>query len=144
MITMASIHEENAALIREFLTTVVAGGDTDGLGIFLSGDPAIRHPVLDDRVDNDSIEGTYWSALAAANLNITIDDIVATDGKVAVRGTVTGIQRESLFGEVPTEGSFDIAIVWFCRVENGQILDTWSLPSEHWLVRQLDAPLGGT
>lgn len=140
---MASIHEENAALIREFLTTVVAGGDTDGLGIFLRGDSDIRHPVLDDRVDNDSME-RYWSALAAANLTITIDDIVATDEKVAVRGTVTGIQRESLFDEVPTEGSFDIAIVWFCRIENGQILETWSIPSEPWLVRQLDAPIGGT
>lgn len=141
---MASTQEENAALIREFLTTVVAGGNTDALGIFLSGDSVDRQAVLDNRLDSEPVGTTYWSALAGADLNVTIDDIVAADEKVAVRGTVTGIHRESLVGGVPTGRSFEIAIVWFCRIENGQILEAWSLPSGSWLVGQLDALLEGT
>jgi predicted ester cyclase len=138
---MASTPEENAALIREFLTSVIAGGDTDALGIFLSEESADRHPGIDHMVDSESIGATYWNTLAAADLELSIDDIVATDEQAAVRGTVTGVHRESVLGEVPTESSFDIAIVWFCRIQNGRILDTWSLPSGSWLIRQLDAPL---
>lgn len=141
---MPSTQEENAALIREFLTTVVRGGDTDALGIFLSGDALDSQPVLDNRVDSERVGPTYWSALAAADLDITIDDIVAADEKVAVRGTITGIHRESLLDGIPTGGSVEFAIVWFCRIDNGQILETWSLPRGPWLVRQLDASLGRT
>lgn len=141
---MESTPRENIALVREFLTTVVADSDTDALGIFLSGDAVDRQPVLDNRVDSGQVGATYWSALAAADLDITIDDIVATDEKVAVRGSVTGIHRGSPLAVVSTRRSIEIDIVWFCRIENGQIQETWSLPGESWLVGQLDAPLGGT
>lgn len=141
---MDSTPRENIALVREFLTTVVAEGDTNALSIFLSEDEVDHRPASYAGVDSELVGASYWSALAAADLDITIDDIVATDQKVAVRGSVIGIPSGSLLAGEPTERSFEIATVWFCRVENGQIQETWSLPSESWLLGQLNTSVRGT
>lgn len=44
---MASTREEGTALIREFLTTTVANGDTNGLSTSLSEGSVDRYPVLE-------------------------------------------------------------------------------------------------
>lgn len=141
---MDSTRRENIALVREFLTMVVAEGDTNALRIFLSGDEVDHRPAFEAVVDSELVGASYWSTLAAADLDITIDDIVATHQKVAVRGSVIGIPTGSLLAGEPTERSSEISTVWFCRVENGQIQETWSLPSESWLLSQLDRSVGGT
>lgn len=141
---MVSTQQENAALVREFLTDVVAGGDTDALGVFLAEDAVDHQPVLEERWDSETATTTDWSALAAADVDITIDDVVAADDTVAVRGTVTGIHRESLVDLVPTGRSFEIAIAWFCRIENSRIVEIWSLPDRPALRRQLDGHPRGT
>lgn len=141
---MDSTRRENIALVREFLTTVVAEGDTNALRIFLSEDEVDRRPAFDAGVDSELVGDSYWSALAAADIDIMIDDIVATHQKVAVRGSVIGFPTGSLLAGGPTERSFDIATVWICRIENGQIQGTWSLPSESWLLSQLDRSVRDT
>jgi len=141
---MVSTQEENAALVREFLTTVVAGSDTDALGIFLSENGGNRRPLLESKADCETVGYPYWSALTAADIDITIGDVVATDEDVAVRGIITGAHREPRLNQTPARSLFEIAIAWFCRVKNGQIVETRSIPNGPWLVWQLNPPLGGT
>ncbi len=141
---MASTREENAALVREFLTSVVASGDTDALGIFLRQDAVDRRPVTDPGVRTDPGRAGYWRALATADIRITIDDVVTADETVAVRGRLTRCHRASMHDGDPIRHPFEIAVAWFCRIENGRIAETWSLPDGQWLMAQLDAPPGGT
>ena len=43
---MKTTREENAALVRRFLTDVVAGGDTDAVETLVTEDVADRNPVF--------------------------------------------------------------------------------------------------
>lgn len=141
---MASTQEENAALVREFLTSVVASGDTDALGIFLSEDASDRRPVGDPGVGTDPVGAGYWRALATTDIRITVDDVVTADETVAVRGRLTRCHSASVHDSDPIRHPFEIGVAWFCRIENGHIAETWSLPDGQWLMAQLDVPPGGT
>lgn len=141
---MASTREKNVALVREFLTTAIAGSDTDALGMFL-GDAAVDgHAVIDSGLDSETGGPAYWRVLARADIDIAIDTVVAAEEQVAIRGTVTRCSCASLRDGAPTHHSVEIAVAWFCRIENGHIGETWSLPDGSWLVRHLDALPGGT
>lgn len=130
---------ENAALVRRFLTDVVAGGDTNAVDGFLAADVANHNAVFGDTQGHETVTALGCQVLAAADVDINVTDVVATDDRVAVRGTVTGTHRESLMDLAPTGRSFEIAYAWFCRIENGQIVEIWSLPDGLGLMQQLGA-----
>lgn len=139
---MAPTREEHAALVGEVPTRVVTGGDTDALGIFLSENAVDRRPV-DTRTNGDTVGPTYWRALAATDIDITIEVVVATAEHVAIRGSVTSLRQESSPDVSPSSQPFEIAVAWFCRIEDSQIVETWSLPTGAWRLRQLETPPGG-
>ncbi len=136
---MASTSQENIALVRQFLNEVVAGGDTDALDIFLSDDAADHHPVLDKDLGTTSRPTAISRVLAAADVDISVDDTVAAADEVAVRGTVTGTHRASLVDAAPTGRTFAISFAWFFRIESGQIEEIWSIPDGPGLMRELNA-----
>jgi predicted ester cyclase len=69
---------------------------------------------------------------------------VATDDQVDVRATVSGTHSEPLMGLAPTGRSFEIDYVWFCRIEEGQIAEIWSLPDGLGVMQQFGAVPGGS
>lgn len=136
---MAGTPRENAALVRGFLTDVVSGGDTDAVSAFLAEDVVDHNLVFEERDDHETVSALGWQVLAAADVDITIDDVVAATDQVAVLGTVTGTHCESLMDLAPTGRSFEIACAWFCRIEDGQIAAIYSLPDGLGLMQQVDA-----
>lgn len=138
---MESRSQKNAALVREFLIDVIAGGDTDALDIFLTDDAVQHQPALDVETGSPAGDPTWWQVLAATDIDIRICDVVAAGDTVAVRGTVTGTHQESLLDLTPTGASFQIASVWFCRIDGGRIADIWSLHDALGLLQQLGANL---
>lgn len=130
---------ENAALVRGFLTDVVAGGDVAAASVFLAEDVVTRHPVFENGGSREAISELGWRVLAAADVDIHVADVVATADRVAVRGRVTGTHRESLMDLAPTGAAFEIAAAWFCRIDDGRIAEIWSLPDGLGLMRQLGA-----
>lgn len=136
---MRNTPQENAALVRRFLTDVVVGGDTDAIEAFLTDDPVDHNLVLGERRGREPMTSLGWRVLAAADVGVEIDDVVAAGELVAVRGTVTGTHTESLVELAPTGRSFEIDYVWFCRIQNGRIAEIWSLPDGLGLMQQLGA-----
>lgn len=136
---MESRSQENASLVRRFLIDVVAGGDTDAVEAFITEGLVDHHLVFGETNEREPVTMAGWRALAAADIDVTVEDVVATEDKVAVRATVTGTHRESLVDLASTGTSFEIAYVWFCRIEDGQIVEIWSLPDGLGLMQQLDA-----
>ncbi|MEF8826342.1 MAG: ester cyclase [Halapricum sp.] len=136
---MAATPRENAALVRRFLTDVVAGGDTDAVDGFLAGDVTDDNLVFGRTSGQGPVTALGWRVLAAADIDVVIEDTIATDDQVAVRATVTGTHRESLMDLAPTGQSFEIAYAWFCHIENDQITAIHSLPDGLGLMRQLGA-----
>jgi predicted ester cyclase len=137
--TMSSPSRENAALVRRFLTDVLVGGDTDAVPGFLASSASDHQLVFESARRRDTVTGLGWQALASADVDLHIEDVVASDERVAVRGRVTGTHQESLMDLAPTGRSFEIACAWFFRIENNRIAEIWSLPDGLGLVKQLDA-----
>lgn len=136
---MEPVTLENAALVRGFLTDVVAGGDVAAADVFLAEDVVTRYPGFEDGGDRGAISELSWRVLAGADVDIDVTDVVATADRVAVRGRVTGTHRESLMDLAPTGTAFEIAAAWFCRIDDGRIAEIWSLPDGLGLMRQLGA-----
>lgn len=136
---MGATAEENAALVRRFLADVVAGGDTDAVDDFVSDDVVDHNLVFGDGEGRESVTALGWTVLAGADVDVELDEVVATAEKVAVLATVTGTHRESLMDLAPTGESFEIAYLWLCRIEDGRIDEIWSLPDGLGLMQQLGA-----
>lgn len=136
---MRNTSQENAALVRKFLTDVVAGGDIDAVEAFLTDDPVDHNLVFGERRVRDPMTSLGWRVLAATDVGVEIEDVVAAGEMVAVRGTVTGTHTKSLVDLAPTGRSFEIDYVWFCRIQDGQIAEIWSLPDGLGLLQQLGA-----
>lgn len=136
---MAATAQENAALVRRFLTNVVAGGDTDAVSMFLIEDVVDHSLVFDEETEREGMMALGWRVLASADVTIDISDVVAADDRVAVRATVSGRHGESLMDLAPTGESFTIAYVWFCRIDDGLISEIWSFPDGLGLMQQLGA-----
>lgn len=135
---MATPPRKNAALVRRFLTDVVTGGDTDAVATLLTEDMVDHNLVFGDRQGQEGVTALGWRVLAA-DVDVTIDDEVATEEEVAIRGTVAGSHRESLMYLAPTGKSFEIAYVWFCRIEDDKIAEMWLLPDGLGLMQKLGA-----
>jgi predicted ester cyclase len=136
---MAVTPRENAALVRRFLTDVVAGGDTDAVPVFLTEDVIDHNLVFGTERGHEETTALGWQVLAAADVDIDFRNVVATDETVAVRATVTGTHQESLIDLAPTGVAFEIAYAWFCRIDDGRIAEIWSLPDGLGLMQQLGA-----
>lgn len=134
---MPATPQKNAALVRRFLADVVDGGDTAAIGAFLREGAVDHHLVFGEADDGAMALG--WRVLAAADIAVNIETVVAADDAVAVRATVTGTHRESLMDLAPTGASFEIACAWFCRIDDERIAEIWSLPDGLGLLRQLGA-----
>jgi predicted ester cyclase len=140
---MTTTQQENAALVRRFLTDVVAGGDVDAIDAFVSEDVAEHDLVFRDGRTREETDVTGHSVLpAVGDVELDIEELVAADDAVAVRATVSGTHRGSLLDLAPTGETFEIAYAWFYRIEHGQIAEVWSLPDGLGLVQQLDATPG--
>lgn len=134
---MEPTHEENEALVRRFLTDVIEGGDTDARDAFVADDVVDHDLVFGDDPPTAAVTALGWRVLAAADVQITIEDVIATEDRVAVRATVAGTHRESLINLAASGDSFEIAYVWFCRIEDGVIAEIWSFPDGLGLMTQL-------
>lgn len=136
---MAETPRENEALVRRFLTDVVSGGDIDAVDGFLAADIDDRHPCFTAGAEFDAVTGLGWRVLAGTDVDIAVEETVATADRVAVRGTVAGTHRESLVDLAPSGRSFEIPYAWFCRINDEGIAEIWSLPDGLGLMRQLRA-----
>lgn len=130
---------ENAALVRRFLSDVIVGGDTSAVDALLAADVADHNLVFGSGQNRTSLTTLGWRILAGADVDVEIDDLVATGDRVAVRATVTGAHEESLMDLAPTGRPFEITYVWFCRVEAGRIAEIWSFPDGLGLLQQIGA-----
>lgn len=136
---MASIPRENVALVRGDLTSVV--GDTHTPGILLTDESVEPRPTVDDRVRVDTVSPECRDTLATSPVHIAVDDVGAADGKMAVRGTVTGTRRDRLPHSTFIGRPVQFVFAWDRRNENCRIGETGSLSGGAKVVRQLDCAL---
>ena len=131
--------KENTALVRRFLTDVVAGDDLDALDAFVTDDVVDHNLVFGTRRDRKPVARGRAMLAAVADIDVSIDELIAEGDTVAVRATVSGRHEGPLLDLAATGAPVEIAYVWFYRIDDGRIAEVWSLPDGLGLVHQLDA-----
>jgi ketosteroid isomerase-like protein len=71
------------------------------------------------------------------DFTITIEDLVADDERVWVRGTARGINTGSIFGRPPTGRPFEITVFDELRFRDGRIVEHWGVPDQLGMLLQV-------
>lgn len=135
---MPTVEEENASLVRRFLTDVVADGDLDALETFVDDGVSSHDLAVGSPSDLAEMDSLGRGVLAAADVDVDVVQTVAEDDVVAVRAIVSGESDGLPFDLASSDEAFEIAQVSFYRIEDGRIVESWSLYDGLGLARQLD------
>jgi steroid delta-isomerase-like uncharacterized protein len=74
---------------------------------------------------------------AFPNKKTSIDDIFATEDRVAVRWTSKGSQKGEFHGNAPTNQEFTISGISLYRISNNKITDIWQIWDRQGLMDQI-------
>lgn len=138
--------EENKALMRRFMEEVVNGKNLAVIDELVTAD-FVEHEELPAEAAGGR-EGVkqFFGALfnAFPDLHATVDDMVAEEDRVAVRGTWRGTHQGEFMGIPPTGKTATFAVFDIVRVRDGKVTDHWGLSDNMALMQQLGvaAPTG--
>lgn len=133
---MSSLRAANEALGRRFFAEQdrLVGGPapelcTEGYRAILGGNPAMP------REAHEGFAKAFYAAFPG--MTHTIEDVFATDDRVAVRFVLHGTHAGSFFGIPPTHRHVTIAAHILMHVEDGRVATLWGIFDEAGLLRQL-------
>lgn len=133
---------ENMALVRRLLEEGFGRADRQILGEVLAADfigHAPAEPGHDaEKQDREHLAEEIERAHAGlANLEFSIQDMIAQDDRVAVRSTIRGRHDGEFMGAPPTGEQVEFAAMNVFRIENGEIAEDWALWDAFGLLSQL-------
>jgi predicted ester cyclase len=108
--------EENKKLVRRYCEEVADQGKVDLIDEFLAPDPSYYRP---DYLENFKRK--------RADVSFDIEDMIAEEDKVVVRGTARAIHdRAEWLGMAPTGNRLKETVIDIFRVQEGKIVELWS------------------
>ena len=131
--------EANVELVRQWVEQVWNHGDTERLVDF--------HPAIFENEGKPSTPeaAKQWHLshrVTFPDVQYTIEDIFATNGRVALRWTATATHLGSLWNMIPATGK---RITWngmhLLRLVDKQIVEVWALQNTLAQLRQMGATL---
>ncbi|HVR80446.1 MAG TPA: ester cyclase [Acidimicrobiia bacterium] len=133
--------EQNKELIVRLLGAMNAG-DTKTIKENLT-ENFVRHDMVEvfSRFFGKDGAGDFLEALHTGlpDLRVDIDDIFASEDRVAVRETNRGTHTGPLLGIEPTGRRIEFSGINIYRIENGRVAETWQHIDWHGALRQLAA-----
>jgi predicted ester cyclase len=122
------MHEEDKALVRLLVETVINGGKLDLVEELFA--PELAEPVRQ----------AFTSFRAAfPDWREEIVDMVAEGDKIAVRLRCSGTLQGEFMGAKPNGRRQEVDEVFFLRVRDGRIVEYWGLEDNLARLRQLGA-----
>jgi predicted ester cyclase len=122
------MHEEDKALVRRLVDTVINGGKLDLVEELFA--PELAEPVRQ----------AFTSFRAAfPDWREEIVDMVAEGDKIAVRLRCSGTLQGEFMGAKPTGRRQEVDEVFFLRVRDGRFVEYWGLEDNLARLRQLGA-----
>src|SRR3984957_17707659 len=136
----AATPDANKVLTRQFFHRIGAGD--------LS---AVDELVSDDYVEHEQVPGLapgkagvrqlfemFHSAFDPAG--VAVDDMIAEGDKVFVLARMTGTQRGDFMGIPATGTTINVSLCDYFRVDNGALVEHWSVRAASGMMQQLTAP----
>ena len=104
--------------------------------------------VSTDNIDHDPARGqiqgpegyrAFFTGLRAAfpDLSVALEALVADDDSIAIAYTLTGTQRGSFMGIVPTGASMKIRGMQISKFKDGKMVGRWGSSDELGIFQQL-------
>jgi predicted ester cyclase len=115
--------EENKKLVRRYCEEVADQGNLDLIDEFLAPDPSYYGPDYLESFKRKRAE----SRAALSDVSFHIEDMIAEEDKVVVRGTARAIHdRAEWLGMAPTGNRLKEKVIDIFRVQEGKIVQVWS------------------
>ena len=135
--------DENKAIVRRFVQEIFVEGRKDTVDELLADDfvahtwPSTGHP-------KDDLKGAIdRTSKGLADVEFTIDDMIAEGDRVAVRLTSAATQVGEFMGMAPTGKRYSIGEIHVFRVRDGKVTEHWHQMDQMGLMKQLGAMPGG-
>jgi predicted ester cyclase len=114
--------EENKKLVRRYCEEVADQGNLDLIDDFFAPDPSYDPDYLENLKRRHA-----QSRAALSDISFDIEDMIAEEDKVVVRGTYRAIHdRGEWLGMAPTGNRLKETLIDIYRVEEGKIVQVWS------------------
>jgi predicted ester cyclase len=114
--------EENKKLVRLYCEEVFDHGKVDLIDDFFAPDPSNGPDYLENFKRR-----LAKSRAALSDVSFNIEDMIAEDDKVVVRGTYRAIHdRGEWLGMAPTGNRLKETVIDIYRVQEGKIVQVWS------------------
>jgi steroid delta-isomerase-like uncharacterized protein len=104
--------------------------------------------TIHDRELAAEMEGPeLYKALASGtreifpDMEFTVEDIIASGEKVALRWTMTGTHEGPMFGVEPTGQQVELTAIEMNRFAKGKLIETWTQSDQLGLMQQLGIDL---
>jgi steroid delta-isomerase-like uncharacterized protein len=112
--------EENKAIVSRIINEMVNKGNLAGVDEVLDENYIYHFPTHDIKGPEGFKEFVKNMRKAFPDLNVTIEELIAEDNRVAVRVTMRGTFKGELMGIAPTGRKLTFPEAVFIRFENGK------------------------
>ena len=130
------VAERNIALVRRVLDEGFTRGDPGVCDEFYTAD-AVEH----QRGSRSGVDGVKEVIATLhrwmSDFRITVEDVIAQDDMVWVRGRATGTNDGHFMGFPPTGRRVDITVFDAVRIRDGRIVEHWGVPDQLGALLQL-------
>lgn len=134
--------EENKAILRQYVKEVWDEGNVSAVDQFLAPNYKRHRSATTEPLNRESqkqLLANFRDAFPDAQL--TIEEIIAEDNRVAFRSIIRATHQGELFGIAPTGKAVTISLVDVIHIKNGEFVEQWGGPDLLDLVQQLGAEI---
>lgn len=129
--------DNEAVVIREIEEVWNSGGNLDVLDELVADDFVYHSPMMDMDSREEYREMAEEVRTIFSDIEMDVEDIIATDEKVAVRYTARGTHTGEMMDIEPTNERIEMTGVYFDRIEDGKIRERYDVADELGMFAQL-------
>lgn len=132
--------EENEAVVRRYIEEVWNLHDIDDADELVSPD-YLNHAASPENQRAGARYSIEWLLSVFPDHRFDVEDAVADEATVAVRGTCSGTHEGELLGIPPTGERFAIQQTHWFRVVDGKLAEHWAVRDDLGMMQQLGVML---
>ncbi|WP_435153952.1 ester cyclase [Haladaptatus sp. DFWS20] len=126
-----------AVVIREIEEVWNSDGDLDVIDDLVAKDVVYHSPMMDMEGRDEYREAAKEARTIFTDLEMSVEDVVPTDEKVAVRYIVRGTHSGEMMGIEPTDERIEMTGILIDRIEDGKIQERYDNADELGMFVQL-------
>ena len=132
--------KENKALLRRYIEAVWDKQNPAAVDDFLASNyKRHRSPTAAPLTREGQKELLTKFRTAFPDIQLTVEEIIAEDDRVAFRSTIQATHQGELFGIAPTGKQVTVGLVDVIHIENDKFVEQWGGPNPLDLLQQLGA-----